>query len=168
MDPWVKWRNLGIFKIWEGVSALEPPVFPLLHNEYVTARQLWNRRSQLAACEAWNRTYRSVTVTEFRNLLNLVIISRMIGWPYKLWRRARSSSRTHGARHDAYETTNGGGAPTVAYRGAVGLRQQHTLYYVLRHYITICLVRAPSRSWLHRGLNVEGGAMSSPKPSGLM
>ena len=30
VDPWVKWRNLEIFKIWEGVSALEPSLFPLL------------------------------------------------------------------------------------------------------------------------------------------
>ena len=29
-DPWVKWRNLGIFKIWEGVSVPEPPLFHLL------------------------------------------------------------------------------------------------------------------------------------------
>ena len=30
VDPWVKWRNLGIFKIWEGVSEPEPPLFHLL------------------------------------------------------------------------------------------------------------------------------------------
>ena len=35
VDPWVKWRNLEIFKIWEGVSGAEPPLFPLLQWEYL-------------------------------------------------------------------------------------------------------------------------------------
>eukprot|EP01050_Picozoa_sp_SAG11_P036212 SAG11_NODE_13661_length_644_cov_2.842202_1_plen_71_part_01 len=30
VDPRAKWRILGIFKIWEGVSAPEPSLFHLL------------------------------------------------------------------------------------------------------------------------------------------
>ena len=69
VDPWVKCRNLEIFKIWEGVSGAEPPLFPLLE-WLVEAAKLLNLNLAsgqcMHSCTKFSVTYVNLHVPTLR------------------------------------------------------------------------------------------------------